>query len=100
VARPILDRALDLCGPDDYTDWAMIRLDRAACMTCDGDAGGGIAYAAETLLALDTPRRQGIIAARGRELLAALTPAQRSARAAREFRGLLDDTVGMKEVLA
>jgi hypothetical protein len=45
-------------------------------------------------------RRQGIITARGRELLAALTPVQRSAQAAREFRSLLDDTNGMKEIPA
>jgi hypothetical protein len=25
-------RALELCPPGDYTDWAMTRLDRAACL--------------------------------------------------------------------
>ena len=29
AARAQLERALELCGPDDYTDWAMIRLDCA-----------------------------------------------------------------------
>jgi tetratricopeptide (TPR) repeat protein len=100
AALPVLDRALELCGPDDYTDWAMIRLGRAACTVCEGDADGGPSYAAETLLALDAPRRQGIIPERGRGLLVALTPAQRSAKAAREFRILLDDTAGTKEIPA
>ena len=26
------DRALDLCAPENYTDWAMTRLDRAQCL--------------------------------------------------------------------
>jgi tetratricopeptide (TPR) repeat protein len=98
AARVELDRALALCSPDDYTDWAMIRLDRAACMARDEEIDAGIAYAADTLLTLDGPKRQGIITGRGRELLAALTPAQRASRDAREFRGLLDDTTGMKEI--
>jgi transcriptional regulator with XRE-family HTH domain len=100
AARPELDRALELCPPEDYTDWALIRLDRAACTAGDGDPDAGLAEAAGTLLALDGPKRQGIITSRGRELLAALTPAQRSSRAAREFRDLLDDTTGMKEIPA
>ena len=29
AARAELERALELCGPDDYPDWAMIRLDCA-----------------------------------------------------------------------
>jgi hypothetical protein len=78
----------------------MIRLDRAAGMTRDGDADAGNFYAAETLLALDGTQRQGIITARGREMLAALTPAQRSAQSARELNDLLDDASGMKEIPA
>jgi hypothetical protein len=94
----VLDRALELCNPDDYADWALIRLDRAACLVSDGHPDAGLSYAAETLLALDGPKRQGIITSRGRELLAALTPVQRTARAAREFRDMLDDTTGVKEI--
>lgn len=90
AARAVLERALELCTPADYTDWAMIRLDRAACLAQDEDVGSGLAYAAETLRALDGPRRQGLITTRGRELLAALTPAQRASRPGREFRGLLE----------
>lgn len=98
AAFPMLDRALGLCAPDDYTDWAMIRFDRAECLIRDGDTDAGLAYAGETMLALDGLKRQGIIIARGRKLLAALTPAQRSSRAACVFCGLLDDTTGMKEM--
>lgn len=100
AARPVLERALELCTPADYTDWAMIRLDRAACLTRDEDADAGLAYAAETLRALDGPRRQGLVTTRGRELLAALTPTQLASRAARELRGPLEDTTGMKEIPA
>jgi hypothetical protein len=42
------------------------------------------------LLALEAPKRQGVINGHGRELLAALTPAQRSSQAARDFRVLLE----------
>lgn len=99
-AWPVLGRALELCAPADYTDWAMIRLNRAQCLIADGDPDAGLGYAAETLTALDGPKRQGIITGRGRELLAALTPAQRSGRAARHFRDLIDDRTGMKELSA
>jgi hypothetical protein len=98
AARPVLDRALELCNPRDYADWALIRLSRAECLVSDGDPDAGLSYAAETLLALDGPKRQGIITSRGRELLAELTPAQRTAQAAREFCTLLDDTTGVKEI--
>ena len=99
-ARPVLERALQLCAPEDYTDWAMIRLNRAACLAAGGDADAGLAYATETLAALDGPKRQGIITNRGRELLAGLTPAQRASRVGREFRSLVEDTTGMREMPA
>jgi tetratricopeptide (TPR) repeat protein len=100
AALPVLDRALELCPPADYTDWALVRLNRAACTALDGDPDGGVAYAAATIAALDGPRRQGLVIGRGRALLGALTPAQRSSRAARELRAMLDDTTGHKEMPA
>jgi tetratricopeptide (TPR) repeat protein len=100
TARPVLDRALELCAPQDYTDWAMIRLNRAACLAANGDTDAALAYAADTLTALDAPRRQGIITVRARDLLGSLTPAQRSSRAALEFRALVDDSRGMREIPA
>ncbi len=95
--RPALqaqDRALELCPPADYTDWAMIRLDRAACMAQGGDAPAAVAYAIETLTGLTTEQRQGIIAGRGRELVQALPGAYRPAAAGREFEELLMRPVG------
>jgi hypothetical protein len=89
-----------LCAQADYTDWSMIRLNRAACLISDGDPDSGLAYAAETLAALDGPKRQGIITARACGLLAALTPAQRVSRAGREYRSLAEDTTGMREITA
>lgn len=100
AARPVLDRALELCPPGDYTDWAMIRLNRAACLASQGDADGGLGYAAETLARLDGAKRQGIITSRGRELLASMTPAQRASATGRQFRGLVEDTAGMREIPA
>jgi tetratricopeptide (TPR) repeat protein len=100
AAVPVLDRALELCAPGDYTDWAMIRLNRAACLIRDGQADAGLAYAEETLAALDGAKRQGIITGRARELLAGLTAGQRSSRAAREFSALAEDTTGMREIPA
>jgi tetratricopeptide (TPR) repeat protein len=100
AALPVLDRALELCPQADYTDWALVRLNRAACTVLDGDPDTGLAYAAETIAALDGPRRQGVIAGRGRALLGALSPAQRSSRAALELRAVLDDSTGQKEIPA
>ncbi|MDX6343003.1 MAG: hypothetical protein QOH87_3141 [Trebonia sp.] len=100
AALPVLDRALELCPAADFTDWAMTRLNRAACMILDGDPDTGVAYAADTLTALDVPRRQGVIAGRGDALLAALPVEQRASRAGRELRALLDDTAGQKEIRA
>ena len=60
------ERALQVCPPEDYTDWALTRLDRAACLAHDGDAASAVAYAAETLAGLRTEQSAGIIALRGR----------------------------------
>lgn len=78
--------------PEDYTDWAMIRLNRAACLAAEGDPDAGLAHATETLIAVDGPMRQGIITSRAR--------AQRASRAGREFRSLIEDTTGMREIPA
>lgn len=70
-------RALELCGPADYMDRSFTRLDRAACLIGDGDVADGLAYALETMNALNDHQRAGIIALRGRQLLEGLLPAQR-----------------------
>lgn len=100
AASPVLERALELCAPADYTDWAMIRLNRAACLIRDGQSDAGLGYAAQTLGALDGAKRQGIITGRARDLLAGLTATQRASRAGRELRGMIEDTTGMKEIPA
>jgi tetratricopeptide (TPR) repeat protein len=83
------DRALELCMPGDYTDWAMTRLDRAACLVFSGETADGLAYAADTLTALTEDRRSGIITRRGYQILADLPSAERRMSAVRDFRDLL-----------
>jgi hypothetical protein len=72
-------RALELAAPNDFMDRAFTRLDRSACLLADGELDTGLAYAVETMSALTDDQRAGIITGRGRELLAALAPAQRRA---------------------
>lgn len=83
------ERALEVCPPEDYTDWALTRLDRARCFVHDGDPGAAAAYAAETMTQLNSGQRQGIIAMRGRELVGALPRAYQNVAAARELAELL-----------
>lgn len=90
------DRALELCAPGDYTDWAMTRLDRASCLAHGGEAADGLAYAADTLTQLTTAQRQGIITLRGYEMLDALPQTQHALPAARDLRELLMLTTDRK----
>lgn len=83
------ERALEVCPPDDYTDWALTRLDRAVCLARGGDAAGAVACAAETLAALRREQSQGIIALRSRELFHALPGRYQQATAVSELRELL-----------
>jgi tetratricopeptide (TPR) repeat protein len=46
------ERALAICPADDFTDRALTRLDRAACLAHDGDPTAAVAYATETLTRL------------------------------------------------
>ena len=90
--RPALraqDRALEVCPPGDYTDWALTRLDRASCLAYHGDAATAVAYAAETLTGLSEEQRQGIIALRGLELVHVLPAKYRATSAVHEFQELL-----------
>ena len=82
-------RALELCYPGYYTDWALTRLDRAVCLAYDGDMSAALSYAMETFAGLTESQRWGIITLRGYDLLESL-PAQRDALdGARDFRELL-----------
>jgi hypothetical protein len=83
------DRALALCAPGDYTDWAMIRLDRALCHVTEHDATQAASEAAETLTSLTLEQRHGIIDLRARAVLAAIPRRQRSTSPVRDLRELL-----------
>ena len=83
------DRALALCQPDDYTDWALIRLDRATCLARQGDPLAAARYAVDTLQRLGTGQRHGIITSRATELADAIPAICQSAPATRELRELL-----------
>ncbi|QDY12011.1 helix-turn-helix domain-containing protein [Micromonospora sp. HM134] len=85
------DRALELCSPGDYTDWALTRLDRAICLTRMGQASDAVESLAETIGSLDGAKRQGIIAERARIALDGLPPTQRSSSTARDLRAALAD---------
>jgi DNA-binding XRE family transcriptional regulator len=81
--------ALKACPPGDYTDWALTRLDRAACLAHDGDPAAAVVYATETLTRLSAGQSQGIITVRGRELVRALPVRYRSVPAVGELAELL-----------
>jgi transcriptional regulator with XRE-family HTH domain len=83
------ERALELCPPGDYTDWAMIRLDRARCLLASGYAAVAVEYAAETLTPLRAVHSQGIIALQARDLVRALPAGHRAAPEVRELERLL-----------
>jgi transcriptional regulator with XRE-family HTH domain len=83
------DRALELCAPDNYADWAMTRLDRAQCLVYSGDVSSGLQYASETITSLAPAQRRGIIALRGQEVSEALPESEKKLTGARDFRELL-----------
>ena len=85
------DRALELCPPDNYADWAMTRLDRAQCLIHAGDVTSGLEYANETVTTITAAQRQGIIALRGREIMKTL-PESEKKRAAAELGVSVDES--------
>ena len=91
------ERALELCGRDDYTDWAMTRLDRAQCLMYSGELTAGLEYATETVTSLTGQERKGIITLRGREIVGALPEREEKLGAARDFRELLMLPAGNSE---
>jgi tetratricopeptide (TPR) repeat protein len=97
-ALPAQERALELCPPGDYTDWALTRLDRASCLSQDGDAAAAVDYASETVTRLRTAQCQGIISLRARELVRALPAGYRAEPAVREFETLLPAVESVKEI--
>jgi len=83
------DRALELCAPDNYADWAMTRLDRAQCLIYAGDITSGLEYASETITTITPAQRRGIITLRGRDIVETLPEAEKRLPAARSFQELL-----------
>lgn len=83
------DRALELCGPDNYADWAMTRLDRAQCLIYANEIPDGLRHATETITSLTGPKRQGIISLRAKAIIEALPQKARSLPAARDMGELL-----------
>lgn len=91
------DRALELCMPGDYTDWAMTRLDRAECLLFTDETADALAYATETVESLTSAQRQGIITLRGHAILDSLPKQRQRLPAARDFRELLNLTADTEE---
>jgi transcriptional regulator with XRE-family HTH domain len=83
------ERALSLCPTSDYMDRTMTKLDRANCLAHDGDVTGAVAVMVEAAAPLTDQQRQGIIAARMRETIAALPPQRRALLAVRDLHDLL-----------
>jgi transcriptional regulator with XRE-family HTH domain/tetratricopeptide (TPR) repeat protein len=91
------ERALALCSQDNYNDWAMTRLDRAQCLIYDGNASGGLAYAAETMLNLSEDQRRGVITLRGHAIAANLSASEQKLVEARDLEEILMLTSGDRE---
>jgi hypothetical protein len=92
------DRALELCMPGDYADWALIRLDRSTCLIYNGDVAEGLGYAVETMQSLSNAQRLGIITARAQQILSALSKDHQGLPAARDLHDLLMETTGQNGV--
>lgn len=86
------ERALELCAPGNYTDWAMTRLDRAQCLACSGNIADGLRYATETITDLTEPQRQGIIILRAKEIVEVLPGKEKKLQAVRDFNEFISDT--------
>jgi tetratricopeptide (TPR) repeat protein len=98
AAMTAQERALELCMPGDYTDWAMTRLDRADCLLSTDETADALTYAAETVDSLTQAQRKGIITLRGHEILNSLPKQRQALPAARDFRELLSLSTETKEI--
>ena len=92
------ERALELCAPSDYTDWAMTHLDRTSCLAKSSDTTDALNAATEMLTTLSDAQRRGIITLRGHEILNSLPKGKRRLAAARSLREVLMATTAQKEV--
>ena len=66
-----------------------MKLDRASCLTQDGDPAASLDYATDALASLNDAERQGLLTVRGREVFHQLPAAARNLPAGRAFHDLL-----------
>jgi hypothetical protein len=91
------EMALALCPASDYMDRTMTKLDLANCLAHDGDVTGAVAVMVEAATGLTEQQRQGIIAARVRETIAALPPQHQALPAVRDLHDLLPPSPDTKD---
>jgi len=83
------ERALELCPQDNYTDWAMTRLDRAQCLTYTGEVAEAVKYVGETITNLTAWQRRGILTLRAKQIVGALPEGARLLPAVRDLYEIL-----------
>lgn len=86
-------RALTLIRPDDFMDRVLTELDRAVCLTRDGDTCSAAQMAVQAVLAVDDHKRAGIITGRAHEVLNLVSHDRPHAPETRLLRELLVDSV-------
>lgn len=67
----------------------MTKLDRANCLVYDGDVTGAVEVMVDAATPLTDQQRQGIIAARVRETIAAMPPQYKALPTVRDLHDLL-----------
>lgn len=82
-------RALDLYPAQNLTDRTLIRLDRAACLSWDGDAAAGASMATEAIVDLPVEHRSALILYRARDLVATVAETSRQLPEVRVLREVL-----------
>ncbi|GAB7186754.1 hypothetical protein ATKI12_6585 [Kitasatospora sp. Ki12] len=82
-------QALALYPVENRTDRALIQLDRAACLTWDGDPATGARLAVDSILALPEEHRSALILYRARDLAAKVPEAERRLPEVRVLREVL-----------
>lgn len=90
AAFPAQQRALELCAAGDYTDRAMVRLDKAITLVAAHETDQAAIEAVETLADLTSEQRRGIIDLRAREVLAAMPRRERSLPVTVELRDIIE----------
>ncbi|MFJ9840265.1 helix-turn-helix domain-containing protein [Kitasatospora sp. NPDC101155] len=82
-------QALDLYPAENRTDRALIQLDRADCLSWDGDPAAGARLAVDSLLALPEEHRSALILYRARDLAVRVPETERQLPEVRVLREVL-----------